>query len=180
MANKEWFTFRAMPPARLNPGTTPSWSEDIGIEGARVSDGDTILRWLVEWRAESVINDNSSGMENMFWPFAIGLSVVPEPFGMASYLAQADDGEAIYSQYAHWQPQSWTDGTLFGTKWYAGTPVPQDIQAERKILDKSTFSLRMSASFIHPDDMGGDDDLFQFADVMLYMRVRALILEKNP
>lgn len=176
MTLKRWFGFRGSGP--LLTEFSDQLIASASLDFTNITNGDTILRWLVGWRLETVLLDNSSGIEKAVVPFFVSVGYTPTPDGEEAGSAGSPGGDQIYRDFARWRPQPWTDGSLFATKWYADSPGGMvSVQGQREIHNKTTAEVNIN---IQPDHGGigltGTD--YIFPDVKAWWWVEILVLHK--
>lgn len=169
-----WFGYRVHSPSPITDAFG-FFDATFSMNFINMNDGDTIVRWLFGYRFETVLLDNSSGLEKAMRPWLVSLNYTPvpdfEPQGSAGSLG----GDALYRDFVRWHPQTWTDGTLYATKWYGDSGGMQSIQAQRTVYDKTTGQVELHARWADTADPGFDPDAYHTADVQIMMWVEILV-----
>jgi hypothetical protein len=124
--------------------------------GSNVHNGDTVIRWLIEWALFTALVDNSSGVEVQPTPWIAGVFFTPNPNPLGAEidtidLIGAEVGDAIYTERTKWTPSRWTDGTLHATQWHAGSVGVIDIHAKRTFYDHSTDRISFGVQSLHSE-----------------------------
>lgn len=180
MPNKEWFTFQAGP--RVVIGDTPHeqhWFQDLDIAGIRVNPGDVITHFLLDYWWTTALYENALELQLAPWPLVVGAGYSPEPNGMATWTAQSDQGDALVTTGATWEPQSWTDGTTHSTRWIARSTQPLYSNTSRTLQGFGDHVIRLSAGLQFPFEFSGDTSLWFLPDCWGWVRLRALVNEKS-
>jgi len=116
------------------------------MDQINIADGDTIVRILFGWQAETQLISNTLAASKAMRPLKVGVTYNPSPEGELIWSAQSDGGDALAKEYATWHEHSWTDGTLHSTSWYSGSEGMRSYQGQRQIQDKTVASLNIQAS----------------------------------
>jgi hypothetical protein len=111
--------------------------------GPNVHDGDTVVRWLIDWYLITSLHENSIALATQPLPWVAGVFFTPNPSAMTGEgdsfdLLSAEVGDAIYTERTKWVPTRWTDGTLNSTQWWAGSRGVVDLHPSRTFNDHST------------------------------------------
>lgn len=110
-----------------------------------VHSGDTVLRLLCGFTLDTDLVDNSSGIQFPTIPVQVGFTYQPDPDGEPNFDPGGAGGAALFKDYARWQPQNWTDGTLYATRWHADSGGMISVQGQRIIHDKTTAEIHLIA-----------------------------------
>jgi hypothetical protein len=144
--------------------------------GAHLQDGDTIIRWLVEWYLITSLHENSIALATQPLPWVAAVAFTPN-YGAfetevdATSPLVAEVGDALYTERTKWAPVRWTDGTLNSTQWWAASPGVVDIQTERTVREHSVD--RVWFGFQDEKDNFGSDVVH--VTVSGWMRIKVLV-----
>ena len=144
--------------------------------GPNVQDGDTVIRWLIEWYLITTLHENNVVLDQAPLPWVAGVFFTPNYNALGSEvdsfdLITAEVGDAIYTERTRWAPVRWTDGTLHSTQRWAGSPGVVDIHSKRTFRDHSSdriwIGVQDESSNFGPN----------FVDVMVqgYVRIKCLV-----
>jgi len=180
MTQREWFSFQAGPLVVL--GDTPHeqfWFQDTAVGGFRVNEGDTASHFLLDYWWTTALYENSLELQLAPWPLVVGASWVPETGDASSWNPNGDQGDALVTAGATWEPHAWTDGTTQSTRWVARSTQPLYSNTSRTIRDLGTDSIRLGAGMQHPFDFSGSSELWFLPDIWGWVRLRFVITEKQ-
>ena len=135
---RRWFGARLVGSTSIDPFVNTTFFGDLSLDNVNINDGDTIVRTLFAYRLETGIVDNSSGLERGMWPTFVSLAFSPDPDGEPIGSPATMGGAKLFRGYASWEPQAWTDGTLYGTRFVADSGGFISGQGQRVIHDKTT------------------------------------------
>jgi len=145
----QWYGFRVTDLLGFTPPLSDSTSFDFSMNFTANNNGDVIERWLFGWYAESKIEATGSGLEKMMTPLFLSLAYTPDPDSDPVGSAQAPGGAQLVRETADWRRSNFTDGSIYGVKYNAGSGAMRDIQARRTIHNKTTANVQLSASIRH-------------------------------
>jgi len=176
---RAWFGNRTYFHIDINIGGDDQVSIEVPLSGPNVDDGDTIVRTLFGWYMQTDLVDNSSGLQRAPWPMIVKLTYEPDPDGEpVSSNPPEVGGAALWRESVQWWPLTWTDGTLFATKWTAHSGALRSAQGQRVIQDKTTALLRMGVGYdAGGSGFGGDTDWIPVV-VNGFLWVEYLLLQK--
>lgn len=121
---------------------------DIPLDASDIHSGSTIVRTLFGWDVSTDLVDNSSGLQRGVWPANVKLAFTPDPDSDPSGIDPRDaGGDCLWREPVKWEPQTWTDGTLFATKWTGQSGGMRSGQGQRIIHNKFTALLQMAFGF---------------------------------
>lgn len=146
-----WFGFRNMLALGFTFPKSDTGQLVFPLNIVALKNGDTIVRWLFGWYGETSIESTGSGLDKMMTPGFVSLAFDPDPGGLPVGSAQAPGGEMIVRETLDWKRSNFTDGTIYGVKYYAGSGTMRDIQAQRQIKNKTVDQVLLSASMRNPD-----------------------------
>lgn len=153
--SKIWYGQREL----IALGFTPPRADTNGFQFSfnfpAMHDGDTVLRTLFGWYAESVVEGDASGLEKMMTPGFVGLAYFPDPGGDVEGSAQAPGGAQLYRDTLGWQSRLYTNGSIYGVKYWAGSQTMRSSNVGRIVQDKTTAFLEATMSLRQPDDPDG-------------------------
>jgi len=172
---KRWFGGRAWGSTSIDPFVTTSFVVSQSLNTPAINNNDTIIRTLFAWRLETGIVDNSDGLQRGMWPTWISLAFAPDPNGEPEGGPAAPGGAKLFRSYASWEPQPWTDGTLFGTRWVADSGGYQSQQGQRIIHNKSLDTLDYGWEML-TGETGIDDTSYIPAAIFGWVQVEFLVL----
>lgn len=138
---RRWYGVRAVGTTSIDPFVNSSYVVSASLDTPSINDGDTIVRTLFAWRLETGVVENSGGGGLSPWPTWISLAFNPDPNGEPIGDPNAPGGAKLWREHVGWIAQPWTDGTIFGTKWYAQSVPWRSGQGQRIIQDKTTDTL---------------------------------------
>lgn len=169
-----WFGGRAVGTTSIEPFTTDSFVVSRSLNVVDISNGDTIVRTLFAWRLETGVVDNSAGGALSPWPTWVSLAYSPDPDSDPEGDPNAPGGSKLWREHVGWIAQPWTDGTLFGTKWYAQSTPWRDGHAGRIIHDKTTATLDFGWKMT-TGETGIDDTLYVAPAINGWVQVDFLV-----
>lgn len=172
-----WFGGRINGEASIAPFTTDQIYGCEGFDTPEIHDGDTLVRVLVRWRVETDIEDNSSGIQRNAWPVFMNVVFTPDPSTDPIADPVGPGGAALWREALDWQPQPWTDGALFGTKWFADSGQPRSGEAQRIIHDKTTAQLCFGWKYL-TGETGIDDTSYIPFVTRGWVQVDFLLLQR--
>ena len=122
--------------------------------GPHLRDGDTIVRWFIEWYLITSLHENSTTLDVQAAPWSVAVWFTPNYTAFESEVdtsspLEAEAGDAIYVERTKWSPVRWTDGTLHSTQWWAGSPGVVDIQSERTFQNASSDAVFLGAESMY-------------------------------
>lgn len=172
---RRWFGFRDVGTCGIVPPLDTSLEFDFPLNITEINDGDTLVRTLFGWRVETVLEDNSGGLQAGVTPAFVALAYLPDPDGEPEGGAESPGGAFLWRDLVTWEAQSWTDGSLFATKWYAQSYGIKSSNVGRIIQDKTAATLQVSFGYdlAMPHSPGGFT-ITPEVNIMLW--VEALVL----
>lgn len=173
MTLKRWFGYRAFSDGPVG-GPDLSFQATFGMDFINMHDGDTIERALCGYRLETVLVDNSSGLEKPPFPWQIGFTYVPTPDSESEFDPGGSGGDALFRDFARWRPHQWTDGTFYSTKWWADSGGMISVQGGRTVRDKTTAEIHLTAR-ADVGSPGFDGSNFVFAETNVELWIEILV-----
>lgn len=142
----KWYGYRDLLALGITPPKADTNFRDFTMDFVNIHDGDTIRRFLFGWYAESVVEGDASGLQQMMVPGFVHLGYSPEPDGEGTGSAQAPGGSGIWRETLNWQQRLYTNGTDYGVKYWAGSNGMRSSNVSRTIEDKTVANVRLSVS----------------------------------
>jgi len=165
-----WFGYRNVERAGFNLAPSSEFQFEIGFNNPQINDGDTLVRTLFAWRAQTDLLDETISPSAIICPAFVGVSFTPDPDTDPVGGADAPGGAFLVREMVSWEIDEWTDGSVHSRRWYANSYFMRDFQGERKIVDKTTAKLFVGFAFDHT--MAGFDHVgiqANDANVMLWV-----------
>jgi len=148
------------------------------MNNVATANGDTIVRLLFGWRLETAPTDFGGVPGRAPFPVQVSLIYHPDPFPDVEGSVDSLGGAKLWREMVSWEPQQWTDGSSFTTRWYANSYGMRSIQAQRIIHDKTEAVLRLGWSS-EPYFDGGEiinESNFVAVDITGVLQVEWLLL----
>jgi hypothetical protein len=143
MALRRWFGYRFHSGLVTDPSV--GMFAEFSLNIPNIANGDKLSRSLIGYRVETELLDNGSGLEKPPFPLQFAVNYTPVPDGETSLDAGGVGGDALFRDFARWQPQAWTDGSLFATKWFADSGGLVSVQGTRTVVNKTLATITFQA-----------------------------------
>jgi hypothetical protein len=151
---RRWFGRRAY--FNINPGSPGSDSFQMfaSFDNPTFHDGDSLLRILFGWQAQTELTDFGGVPDRGPWPMFVTVAWEPDPDGDTEISAPPIGGAGLWRESVAWQRVHFTDGATTSFAWEAHSGQPRSGAGQRKTIDKTISQLVCTASF---DNSAADD-----------------------
>jgi len=147
----------------------------FSLDNIHVIDGvSRIDRILVRYGLHTALMENTEIGSKDMRPTGFRVSFSPSPDGEFGQVAAGLGGDALWRETVQWQPQYFTDGALFSTKWWARPENTRSAQGRRTIFFKSEAELAIQVGFYQTEDEISDSNYVE-PDVVGWIQVDYLL-----
>lgn len=130
----------------------------MSFDNPSFNDGDSLLRILLGWQAQTALTDFAGTPDRGAWPAFVTAQFNPDPDGDPSIGAPPIGGDGLWREAVAWQRVHFTDGATHSYAWEAYSGQMRSGQGQRKAIDKTDsevvarFSFDNSAANDFPSD----------------------------